>query len=81
MPGELQYPPTTGDETWFQSAPGIDAGRIDWNGAGNRDAEFQSAPGIDAGRIIKSAGTVWPLSVFQSAPGIDAGRIAARLGR
>jgi len=63
---------------WFQSTPGINAGRIRcalWITAAAGET-FQSTPGINAGRIRPKGFLGGALGFeFQSTPGINAGRI------
>ena len=59
----------------FQSTPGYEAGRVEWDGyAGNNSGKFQSTPGYEAGRFDNEPLAAIAVAVFQSTPGYEAGR-------
>ena len=63
----------------FQSAPGLEAGRL--GSLGNRPrrlTQFQSAPGLEAGRLSPHPLPAPVEHLFQSAPGLEAGRLGGR---
>ncbi len=65
------------DVSWFQSAPGMSAGRC--IRVGNHAPVvhgFQSAPGMSAGRCAACSSLPLRAWLFQSAPGMSAGRCA-----